>query len=141
MQIKDLTIRCDQIRRHRVPESCAPFFRTLLSCQNPINCHMGPTNLVFHENPVFFRFTNKCLVNLYLNLKKTIKAIKRHQQIAISSKFEGFPVSRHFLGGSFFQNGFSPKAVQPEVPGVRGDPKANLEVFCREATFQFTVKC
>ena len=40
-----------------------------------------------------------------------------------------------------FQNGFSPKAVQPEVPGVRRDPKGNLKVFCHEATFQFTVKC
>ena len=40
-KLTDLTIQCDQIRRHRVPESCAPFSRTLPSCQNPINCHMG----------------------------------------------------------------------------------------------------
>ena len=47
----------------------------------------------------------------------------------------------YFCWGVIFQNGFSPKAVQPEATGVRGDPKANLEVFCHEVTFQFTVKC
>ena len=41
MKSKDLAILCDQIRRDRVPESCAPFVRTFLSCQNPINCHVG----------------------------------------------------------------------------------------------------
>jgi hypothetical protein len=44
-------------------------------------------------------------------------------------------------GGVIFQNGFSQKAVQPEAHGFRGDPKANLEVFCHEATFKCTVKC
>ena len=37
----DLTIQCDKIGQVRVPDSCAPFSRTLLSCQNPLNCHMG----------------------------------------------------------------------------------------------------
>ena len=55
----------------------------------------------------------------------------------------GFPVSREIfrLGvlGVIFQNGFSPKAVQPEAPGVRGDPRTHLEVqgsFGDEGTFQ-----
>ena len=34
-QNKDSTIQCDQIRRTRVPKSCAPFVCTLPSCQNP----------------------------------------------------------------------------------------------------------
>ena len=52
----------------------------------------------------------------------------------------GFPVSRNiFCFGVIFQNGFSPKAVQPEAAGFRDDPKANLDVFRLEATFQFTV--
>ena len=29
------------------------FCRSLLSCQNPLNCHMGSTNLVFHESQIF----------------------------------------------------------------------------------------
>ena len=37
----DFTIQCDQIRRHRVPESCAPFFRTLPPCKNSLNCNIG----------------------------------------------------------------------------------------------------
>ena len=38
-----------------------------------------------------------------------------------------------------FQNGFSPKAVQPEAPGFRGYPITHLEVqgpFGDEGTFQ-----
>ena len=67
------------------------------------------------------------------------------QKVAILStkkclRLLSFPENIVFLG-VIFQNGFSPKAVQPETIGFRGDPKANLEVFCHEATFQFTVKC
>ena len=64
------------------------------------------------------------------NIKKSLKiAISRKMKV---SQFSG----KYFLFGVIFQNGFSPKAVQPEAPGFRGDPKANLEVFCHEATFQ-----
>ena len=62
MKIKDLTIPRDQIGRARVPKSWAPFLRSFLSSQNPLNCHMMSKNKVFHANPVFSRFTNKCLV-------------------------------------------------------------------------------
>ena len=54
----------------------------------------------------------------------------------VGEKVEGFPVSQIFFLGVIFQNGFSPKALQPEAPGVWGDPRSNLEVFCHEATFQ-----
>ena len=64
MNIKDLTISRDGKLRTRAPKSCAPFCRTLLSCQNPLNIYMVSKNQVFHENPVFFRFTNKCLGQL-----------------------------------------------------------------------------
>ena len=38
---------------------------------------------------------------------------------SIFSKTEVIPGSRFFFwGGVIFQNGFSPKAVQPEAPGV-----------------------
>ena len=57
-----------------------------------------------------------------------------------SLMFASFP-KRYFVFGVVFRNELSPKAVQPEVPGVRRDPKANLEVCCHEATFPFTVKC
>ena len=60
LKIEDLTIPWDRKLETRGPWSCAPFFRTNLSCQNPLDCHMGPTNPVFHENRVFSRFTNKC---------------------------------------------------------------------------------
>ena len=40
MKIKDSTIQWDRNLRHRVPESCAPFPRTVPSYQNPLNCHM-----------------------------------------------------------------------------------------------------
>ena len=40
-KIIDLTIVLDRKLWARVPTSCAPFFRTLLSCQIPLNCHMG----------------------------------------------------------------------------------------------------
>ena len=46
-----------------------------------------------------------------------------------------------------FQNGFSPKAVQPEAPGVRekskdqsGGPRTNLEVFGDVVSFQYFQK-
>ena len=55
----------------------------------------------------------------------TKKQEKGTTKVAISTKFEGFPVSR-FFGGVIFQNGFSPKAVPPEAPGVRRDPMTHL---------------
>ena len=83
--------------------------RSVLSCQNLLNRHMGQ------------------------------KALQKYQfsRKLRSSQFPG----KYVLLVVIFQNGVSPKAVQPEAPGFRGDPKANLEVFCHEATFQFTVKC
>ena len=56
MKLKDLTIQWDQIGQARVPESCAAFFRTLLSYQNPLNCHMGQ-----------FVFVGGVLLNSLLN--------------------------------------------------------------------------
>ena len=41
MTNSDFTNQCDQIRRHRAAESCGWCFRSFLSCQNPLNCHMG----------------------------------------------------------------------------------------------------
>ena len=61
MKIKDLTISRDQIGQARVPKSRAPFFRALLSCQNPLNCPMGPKNTVCHVPLLFSRFTNGSL--------------------------------------------------------------------------------
>ena len=40
------TIFWNQIGRARVPKSCAPLFRSFLSCQNPLNCHMGQQNKI-----------------------------------------------------------------------------------------------
>ena len=42
----------DQIRRTRGPKSCAPFVRSFLSCQNPLNCHMTQNaSIRIHRNP------------------------------------------------------------------------------------------
>jgi len=41
MPIKELIIPRDQIGQARVPESCAPFVRTIPSCQNHLKCDMG----------------------------------------------------------------------------------------------------
>ena len=64
----DFAIQCDQIRRHRVPESCGWCFRSFLSCQNPLNCHMGQNIVLgghflkwifaegsFNQKPLAFR--------------------------------------------------------------------------------------
>ena len=55
MQIIDLTISRAQIMRIRVPKSCARFFRTFPSCQNPLNCYMGQ-NILFGPYFRFFQF-------------------------------------------------------------------------------------
>ena len=78
--------------------------------------------------PYFFRFTNRSLA--FSKTARTLgptpwgpppkKCIKKE---AISSKnddvwmFSSFP--ENILLGVIFQNGFSPKAVQPEAPGFR----------------------
>ena len=49
-----------------------------------------------------------------------------------------FPKNILFMG-VIFQNGFSPKAVQPEASGVYKNPRTHLEVqgsFGDEGTFQ-----
>jgi len=61
-------------------------------------------------------------IGFQTNINKTRK---NDNKVVIFKKIEVFPVSRVSLG--HFQNGFSPKAVQPEAPGFRGDPKTNLE--------------
>ena len=61
--------------------------------------------------------------------KKTIKSHKKGSHFVTKmTMFDVCVIPGNFLFfGVIFQNGFSPKAVQPEVPGFGRDPRTHLE--------------